>query len=904
VIRRYLHLVLVAGLGLAILGLGLTPTPGNSLFYIQAATQSEGHGTAAKSRTDRFGDALPQGALFRIGTLRLQQGTSIARLAASSDGTHIASVGIDGYLSIWETATGREKVRFAAPGAGEGWLAFSPDGKLLALNREGKLCLFDVGSGKVVSSLGTTASSGTFTNDGKTITAVQAEDRSYLIRSWDLENGKAIKGWTYEPEVPGPGCHVWRVEPRLSSGGARLATLETDLSVQNDQYTLRLCDGITGKELGRLKPQAAMVTDIAHSIDGKMLALASGNGTIQVLDAASGKELMQWTCDSRCLGNGRFQVVFAPDGQLIVSYPEGGLTRWDSQTGKKLRAYANARGYATFCRQGKVLVAQSQRSLCGIVVLDAESGKDLCPMPEPDSCVAISADARLLVWPESGSLILADARSGREIRRWSTDQGFIRALAFSPDGTILASAGQEKGVCLWEVATGRMIRSLLHKDVYSLAFSADSRQLASTTWMLSPEVCLWEMATGNCLGSWRGKDLALHDSRQQVIALAGSNLEVLNLIDVTTGKVLHMLNGYQESIGYECRFANGRSWQKGAFRLRFSPDGSMLLAGGRNGTSDGVIHFWNVTTGKRRAPILDGKNVILGRLAFSPNSQFLALMSSDRLMCLMSARTGKVVRNLGEGGDAMDAEPTFTPDSRVVVTAVKGLVQFWEVATGGEIARREAHRGDVSAMVAAADGRCIVTTSSWDNTMLVWDMNRLVSDPLGRLLTDAELETLWQDLAEPDAAKGRGAVEALVAVPTQAVKLLRLRLSRITPVDEKQIARLVDDLDGPHLGRRQKATMELARLGELAGPALRDADKCGPSQEAQHRIDELLQKLDATDLPVDTLRIVRAVSVLELIGSPEARAILEPLASGAVGARLSEEAKGSLERLRKLPPEK
>jgi hypothetical protein len=114
----------------------------------------------------------------------------------------------------------------------------------------------------------------------------------------------------------------------------------------------------------------------------------------------------------------------------------------------------------------------------------------------------------------------------------------------------------------------------------------------------------------------------------------------------------------------------------------------------------------------------------------------------------------------------------------------------------------------------------------------------------------------------------------------------------------------VDDLDGPHLGRRQKATMELARLGELAGPAPRDADKCGPSQEAQHRIDELLQKLDATDLPVDTLRIVRAVSVLELIGSPEARAILEPLASGAVGARLSEEAKGSLERLRKLPPEK
>ncbi len=85
--------------------------------------------------------------------------------------------------------------------------------------------------------------------------------------------------------------------------------------------------------------------------------------------------------------------------------------------------------------------------------------------------------------------------------------------------------------------------------------------------------------------------------------------------------------------------------------------------------------------------MLAGDQVILNNLTFSPDGRLLAAMDSNCRIVLLRTTSGAVVQSLGPGDDKMSAPPVFTPDGRIVITAVHGLVQLWEVATGGEIAR-------------------------------------------------------------------------------------------------------------------------------------------------------------------------------------------------------------------------
>jgi hypothetical protein len=333
----------------------------------------------------------------------------------------------------------------------------------------------------------------------------------------------------------------------------------------------------------------------------------------------------------------------------------------------------------------------------------------------------------------------------------------------------------------------------------------------------------------------------------------------------------------------------------------FSPDGRLLMVGGAFDKQDsGAIFFWDVNTGKKLPPVLSAHEFVPQGLMISPDGLLLAALRRDGKMCLLSTISGDIIRVLGEADEAMWPAPAFTPDSRTLVTATKGSVQFWEVATGGEIARQPAHRDDVRELIVSANGGCLATTS-WDHAILIWDLTRRATDdrPRGAMLTATEIPALWADLASPDAKKGRRAVETLIAAPGQTVPLLRERLKPATLPDAKKLAALIADLGSDDFDRRQEAEQNLHRLGEIAVPALQKSLAGNPPLEARRRIEGLLKKSNSAELSADALRGVRAVQVLEAIGSHEARALLQALADGAAASRQTQDAKASLQRLSK-----
>jgi hypothetical protein len=170
----------------------------------------------------------------------------------------------------------------------------------------------------------------------------------------------------------------------------------------------------------------------------------------------------------------------------------------------------------------------------------------------------------------------------------------------------------------------------------------------------------------------------------------------------------------------------------------------------------------------------------------------------------------------------------------------------------------------------------------------------------GQHLQAADLEAIWKDLTQNGDAGTRKAwqgINAMIQAPHLAVPFLKERVKPVPRPDPKRIEQCLADLDSGNFKTREKAMQELEGLGDMALPALdkKLAEKT-LSVEARRRMETLAQR-PRTVLTGEELRSLRAVEVLEGIGTPEARAVLGNLARGGEGAVLTEQARRALARL-------
>jgi hypothetical protein len=171
-------------------------------------------------------------------------------------------------------------------------------------------------------------------------------------------------------------------------------------------------------------------------------------------------------------------------------------------------------------------------------------------------------------------------------------------------------------------------------------------------------------------------------------------------------------------------------------------------------------------------------------------------------------------------------------------------------------------------------------------------------------LSPKEFDVHWAILAQDDAAKAYRSIWTMVAAAKQSIPLMKDRLRPAAPLDARQVAQWVTDLDNSRFADRKKASEALEKLGELAEPALKKALEKKPSLEVRQRLEALLKKLEGPVTSPESLRLIRAVEVLELASTAEARELLASLGKGAPEARLTRDARESLERLNKRPPAK
>jgi hypothetical protein len=225
-------------------------------------------------------------------------------------------------------------------------------------------------------------------------------------------------------------------------------------------------------------------------------------------------------------------------------------------------------------------------------------------------------------------------------------------------------------------------------------------------------------------------------------------------------------------------------------------------------------------------------------------------------------------------------------------------LQVWELATGKVVLKHKTQEPPFTAfddelasrMSFAPDGRTLATALP-DSTVLIWDLV-----PSGRSTTAADLPRLWDDLIGTDAVQAYAASWRLADSPKETTCFLHERLRPVLPISAEKIRPLLADLDSDDFAKREATTARLRELGDRAAKFLKEALPARPSLEKRHRLEDLLKDLDRW--PTGTrLRELRAVAVLERIGTAEALHVLKTLAEGIPEARLTREAKASLERL-------
>jgi hypothetical protein len=203
--------------------------------------------------------------------------------------------------------------------------------------------------------------------------------------------------------------------------------------------------------------------------------------------------------------------------------------------------------------------------------------------------------------------------------------------------------------------------------------------------------------------------------------------------------------------------------------------------------------------------------------------------------------------------------------------ASESNVRLWEVLTGKPTRSLKGHDGTVRCAAFSPDGRTLVTGGN-DTTLLVWDMTRQQGQhglKRSKELQGLEMEWCWTDLAGDEAAQAHQAIWTLVSAPRQAIPLLRERLKPVPALDRHRFEQWVADLDSEKFAVRNGATKELEAASDRARVLIQKALSGNVALETRRRLERILNNISSIPAS-EAVRTIRAIMVLEHIGSPDA----------------------------------
>ena len=604
-----------------------------------------GQGTRGGERADRYGDPLPEGAVARLGTLRMRY--RIGDLHYLPGGTR-ALVSVGGELHVWDLTKGERLGAWSVTGSSLRSLAVGRDGrKALVADTAGTIAEWDIASHKVVRKLSTGSGGRSSVHYSPDETRVLALDTSTsTVEEWDLATGKrliAIKAPQplFNRCIYGPGGTTALVAYRPAGDSVYHYDLKTgkllkkfsgnycvyDMTLSPDGKRLLTGQRSQGFEwrldgyklLHRFRGHhGGAVTSVAYTPDGRSLFTGSRDGSVRLWDCASGKLVRRWFPHQRYAT----RIRVSPDGKRVLTYGNDWLiTETSIATGEprlKWERHLSAVHAVAFTPDGALAVTGSgDKTLRVWRTADWQCVRTIENPGTEVHCLAVSPGGRRVVAGSKDGTVRELALDTGELRHTlSGHRGYVHAVAYLGDGTRVLSAAGDGTVRVWDVAQEKA-RHVLEGHL--------------------------------------GGVLAAAASPDGTRALSGGRDGTVREWDLEAGRSLRTIQAH-------------RGWVEA---VAYGGDGRSALSAGR----DGLVIEWKLPSWRARRTF-DHQAAVRDAL-FLPDGKHVCSVAG--LALVWHRRSGEQVRELAGHGGTIRAVAA-SPDGRWLITGSDDTTALvWEL---------------------------------------------------------------------------------------------------------------------------------------------------------------------------------------------------------------------------------
>lgn len=701
-----------------------------------------------------------------------QQG--ISAVGISADGSRFLTASYEGTAKVWDAATGTTTATLRCP---ERWIThavFSPDGRLvLTASTDRTARIWDAATGSELTALAGHHPPALLGDpDDARIRAGRDEDTAaFWQRFSDRDLMNALRAPRVAVRLPGGAIASWErltapavrelMIALVNAGTLTAASFSPDgqrAVTAGGDGTARLWDTRTGACLHLLpvpRRRAAApaapaspeelcswlaglgATSIVFDPTGARAVVAAVDGTAEVWDAEAGTRLLTLTGHRAAVQSARFSA----DGRRVVTASRDQTAAiWDAQTGTRLKVLQGHRAAvldAWFTPDGSRVVTAAENY--GGAVWDAASAEMLHAFEGLPH--GISPDGVRAAATRSGWVMLIDVRTGEKSLEAGGHDGLVRAIAFSRDGSLMLTGGDDGTARLWATVPRRPeVLTLSPRQPFGdAAFGGGGRCIVAAA---RDRVVVWDAAAGRELlsaSARAGPDVSGQTSPD------GSLLAVLTaaggaeIWDVAGRRVIATLNGHAAYV-HNVRFSpdgrllvtasddrTARVWDaagrpvaelkghtEGVWDAAFDAAGRRVVTAG----NDRTARVWDAATGCELA-VLGGHTRGLYGAAFSPDGSRVVTSAADKTARVWDAGSGRLLATL-EGHIEAPWRACFSPDGAIVLTAARdATARLWDAATGRELHVLRRHASGIYSARFSPDGSRILTTG--DTTARVWD---------------------------------------------------------------------------------------------------------------------------------------------------------------------------------------